>query len=501
MSVHPQTGRSLPGVSPSRQARQAYARTPLFWGLCGAAAAVGLGAATADDTRLAFLLLLFAGLATAVAIRPASVLMVLIVTVLIETLTVGGLTMSRLMAPVALIVTAIGITRGSSLRISPPLCWVAAFGLWALASSFWSVDFDTTALTLGALAISVVFMLAFAVLIDNAKDLKRSIGALAVGGFIVGCFALLSFIQTGEQSDPANGDPTAFATYQIIAIPPILALASVARLRAARIALYSVVGMLIGSVGASVSRGGAVTLFAVALLLLLVPAPSIFRSRKHKLVVLGCILVSGAIVFSVTSAALVPRLGTIFGEEADGGSGRIGTWKAAQTSIEERPVLGLGLGGFGVSSTDLLRRTPGVDLNETFLRDEGLAAHNAFIGTFADLGIIGLLLFVGLLVSVARLLRRTAHRAREAENDFVRRIANALLIALAAWSVACMFISGELSRPLWVLIGLALALPKLVGTTGVSHVPRVPVLSPNGHHDLSTNGGAPSTAGEHPGRR
>ena len=465
-------------------------------------AAIVLGVSAANNTQTAFLLLLFAGLATAVAIRPSAVLMVLIVSVLIEILAVGGVAMNRLLAPVALIVTMIGLFRGFSLRMGPPLVWVAGYSIWALTSSFWTVDFGETSHALGALAISLVYMLAFGVLLDSAQDLKRTIGALAFGAFVVGCFALSSFIQSGGQSDPANGDPTAFATYQIIAIPPVLALASQAHSRALRTTLYVVVGVLIGSVGASLSRGGIVVLFGVALLLLLVPARSIFRSRRHKLTVLACIVASGAIVFTVTSAELVPRLDTIFGEGGDGGSGRTDLWRAAQTSINERPGLGLGLGGFGVSSNSLLVRTPGVDLASHDLRETGLVAHNAFLGTFADLGIVGLVLFVGLVVSTARLLRRTANRARDVGEEFVSRAANAFLIGLAGWAIASMFISSELSRPIWILVGVALGLPKLIDAKLPERATAATVgfSSPNGHPGGSAKGEAPHPRGERQGR-
>jgi hypothetical protein len=52
--------------------------------------------------------------------------------------------------------------------------------------------------------------------------------------------------------------------------------------------------------------------------------------------------------------------------------------------------------------------------------------------------------------------------ARRVGDFFVRSVAGALLIGLVAWSVISIFISSETARAFWIIIGLSLALPKLV---------------------------------------
>jgi O-antigen ligase len=106
--------------------------------------------------------------------------------------------------------------------------------------------------------------------------------------------------------------------------------------------------------------------------------------------------------------------------------------------------------------------TPGVDLSNVRLRSRGLQAHSAYIGTLAELGIPGLVLFLGIFGSAALTTRRTAIAAARAGAASTARLANAVLISMLGWAVASIFLSSETSRPPWILIGISLALPKLV---------------------------------------
>ena len=113
------------------------------------------------------------------------------------------------------------------------------------------------------------------------------------------------------------------------------------------------------------------------------------------------------------------------------------------------------------SSNELILRTPGVDLTFYKLREHGAEAHNAYLGTAAELGFPGLAFFLLLLLSLLVTNRRTARQATATGHFFVARIANALILSLVGWSISSVFITTETSRPLWIMVGLTLALPKL----------------------------------------
>ena len=47
-------------------------------------------------------------------------------------------------------------------------------------------------------------------------------------------------------------------------------------------------------------------------------------------------------------------------------------------------------------------------------------------------------------------------------SPFVSRLANALLLSIIGWSIVAVFLSTETARPFWILVGVSLALPKIL---------------------------------------
>ncbi|TML12731.1 MAG: hypothetical protein E6G31_08765, partial [Actinobacteria bacterium] len=70
-----------------------------------------------------------------VAARPKILPLILVVSIFMELVRVEGATISRVLAPIALLVVLLQLIRGkASIRPAAPLLWAAAYGLWALAS-------------------------------------------------------------------------------------------------------------------------------------------------------------------------------------------------------------------------------------------------------------------------------------------------------------------------------------------------------------------------------
>jgi O-antigen ligase len=197
-----------------------------------------------------------------------------------------------------------------------------------------------------------------------------------------------------------------------------------------------------------------------------------FVSRHQKATFLIVLLLAGGVALTATGAPLLQRVQSVEATDPTG-SGRIYLWKAAWTSTRKRPILGLGYGSFPAAAPDLLRETQGIDFRHIELHPDKKAseAHSAYVGNLAELGVPGLVLFVFILLGTAGQLVRTSSRARAAGDEFVARIACALLLSLVGWSVASVFLSTESSRSLWLLIGVALALPKVIRTNSSDAAP------------------------------
>ena len=470
-----------PALNSAEPLRRIVARPQggLAW-LAGAlAVAVLIGLATPRLSPVtAIALAVLVALPLTVAMRPVSILALLVAAVFLETIDIGGVTISRLVAPVALLVTAAALLQGrATIKVASPLVWAACYSAWAFASGFWTVSLPGTTFLLGSLAIALTFMIAFATLIESERDLRQVLELIAIAALFTGAFALASYFGQGGRASGGRGDPNTFAAYQLVALPLVLVLATDAREQWRRILFYGTAGVIVASVMASLSRGGVITFAAILLAIGLLPSRrSFFRSRAQKTAVLAVIVLAAGIGFKVTEEALLPRFDAIFTTSGATGSGRLNEWRAAWASVQERPYLGLGFGAFPAVSNQLMQETPGVDLENFDLRPDGILVHNTYLGSLAELGIPGLVLFLGLLTSIALTLRRAVRQAPTVANDFLRRVSGALQVSLAAWGTSAVFLSVETARSIWILIGLVLAVDKLVTRAAADPAPAAPML-------------------------
>jgi len=85
--------------------------------------------------------------------------------------------------------------------------------------------------------------------------------------------------------------------------------------------------------------------------------------------------------------------------------------------------------------------------------------------SLAELGPTGLLAFLSILGITANSLARTRHRALRSGDGLLADAAGAALIALIAYCSASVFLSSQLSRSLWLVLGVAVALERLTAVT------------------------------------
>ncbi len=461
--------------------------SPVQWTVFAGLAGVAVGVAASIGATVAFGLVVALAIALISALRPVSILAILGISIFLELVSLGGVSISRLIAPVALLVVLIEIIRGAaSIRMGAPLAWVGGYSLWAVASGLWTVSIDGTTFLLLSLVIALVYMLAFATLLNSRRELERILYIFAFAALFVGALTFLAFFGKlklsgselqGGRSQGGTGDPSFFAAYQLVALPLVLTLAAHARERWLRVGLSCAVLAIIGSMFTSLSRGGFIALAVMIPLILALPAGAFFASRRQKRFLLLLVVLAGAAVMIRAPSQVITRVDSIFAEQGSGtaqGSGRVNLWRVAKDTIREHPYLGIGYGSFRHVSNDRLLATPGVDLEHYALRPGGAEAHNLYLGTAAELGLPGLLLYLGIMGSTAVSLRRTAKRAFEIGELFVGRVANALVMSLLGWAIASTFISTETTRAFWIIVGLALALPKLIPEPGTGQPLRRP---------------------------
>lgn len=454
--------------------------SPLAWAAIGSTVAVIQAAAASLDWKLGLAVAVALVCSVAVLMRPYLLLPLSIIVVALEGQSFGGMAVTRLLAPAAALVVIAELIRGGArIRFSAPLACASLYVVWAVASGIWSVSLGGTRFLLQSLAIAVIFMLAFAALLKSEHQLRLTLYVFSFASAVMGGLSVFAFggmvtvphvdLLQGGRSQGGIGDPDFFAGIQLVAVPLTLVLASDTRNPRMRLLLYGAVLVILASIFTSLSRGAYIGVILLGLAFLASRPERLFRSREEKAAALLVVALGMIGFFSrpFLREQVVTRAQSIYAPENrddETGSGRTNLWMAAVRTAEENPVAGIGYGSFIYVSQELLHNTPGVDPMVLQRRAEGnnFVAHNTYLGTLAELGVVGLALLMSIYVSTAIALRRTATRAVEAGAPFVGRVAHALILGLLAWGAISIFLSAETARTFWIIVGLAIALPKLI---------------------------------------
>jgi len=209
-----------------------------------------------------------------------------------------------------------------------------------------------------------------------------------------------------------------------------------------RLVVAAVALLLAVSVMASASRGGALALGVGAVAFV---AGQRGRRRMTYLVALALGVFAA---WQGGSPVLRERLATLMTIRSDYNmkekTGRLAVWKRGVSYFVDHPILGVGAGNFEVAE--------GVWLERNGDSGKWSAPHNAYIQAFADLGVVGGMLFVSLIGVTASRARRLWRPPGSRDAAPVHR--PELLAALFAFCVAAFFLSLAYSGMLVVLVGL-----------------------------------------------
>jgi O-antigen ligase len=423
--------------------------------------------------------------------RPVLLLPLAGITVVLEAVTLSGMPVTRLLAPgAAMVVIAEFIRGGGRIRPSPPLVWATLYICWAILSGLWSEGPDGTRFLLQSLIIALIYMFAFASLLNSEQDLKVFLyPVITVAALIAGLSVIafgspdmkipyLDLLQAGR-AQGAVGDPDFFAGMCLVFVPLGIVLASEAQRKWVRWLMVGATVTLMGGTFLSLSRGAFLATMVLGIMFLASRPESLFRARREKAVALFLVALGMIGFFSrpFLREQVVTRAESIYApktQEEASGAGRTELWKGALRTARENPILGVGYGSFPIISQELILHTPGVNPLVFQKRKQGdnFVAHNTYLGTAAELGFTGLFLYLAILISTGLTLRKTSRRAMLAGAPFVGRVAHALVLGLTAWALCTFFLNGETARTFWIIVGIALALPKLVPDVAPQRVRR-----------------------------
>lgn len=148
-------------------------------------------------------------------------------------------------------------------------------------------------------------------------------------------------------------------------------------------------------------------------------------------------------------------------EDSYAWSGRNYLWQSGWEMIKERPVIGHGFGINKEIMSDYLGKTGTVNVHN--LKQSKIRMHNTYLKAWAELGVIGLLFFLGILYFSMRSYYAVAKWYRQKKYLIMYILLFGLFANILGYSAMAFFgWSGYLDKYFWLQTGLALAASKVM---------------------------------------
>jgi O-antigen ligase len=337
---------------------------------------------------------------------------------------------------------------------------IAAFLAWVLFSATWA-QIPTLALTvLGSYGLALLLFPVTYTAMKDIVEVKRLLGVLVFFAFIA---AMYGFIIDPSASGASGGDPTAelnrlggsigdpnrFAAKVLPGVIIAMALALVTKAPLGRLFFWGAAGVGIIAVLLSLSRGGLIAAAAVCVL-----APLITQGSRGKVTFVVCCVIGLGVValYALTPPESRQRI-----TESDGGNGREDIWKVGWRMVQAHPVNGIGAGNFENTSIQYLIQPGAIQRDEYFIAAPKVA-HNSYLHVLAELGYVGLTLFMGIIVIGLTCLYKAGRAAMRIGDHDLRILSQALFLAALSVLVANFFISEQLAKLPWLLLALGPAM-------------------------------------------
>ena len=310
-------------------------------------------------------------------------------------------------------------------------------GLSLSLSRTLSLDPYATRLVLVQVTSLFIYFAATLIFIDTPRRLRTLTRTIIIFGFVLAMFGLTqAFTSDGTKvywfrqltQSTAFGpfiNRHHFAGYMEMTLALPLGLLFSGSIEAYKRPLYAFAAMLMGvALIMTNSRGGIISLAAEILFLVVIAGFGLRREHEEKSKRIRAVLIRGVLAFGLVVVLIVGAVAfggaDVFNRlvgtanAADPTTGRSHYWSVTLDVIKANPILGSGLGSLGVIYTRFDTRNGAYRLEQ---------AHNDYLQTLADGGIIGAIL--GLIFLI--ILFRRAFMRRNTDDKFRRGVATGAL--------------------------------------------------------------------------
>jgi O-antigen ligase len=364
-------------------------------------------------------------------------------------------------------------------RDAPVLTYtLLALVVWSLASLVWASDRSLTLHSASRLVQLVALIFVTYSAVRKPRDLLVLVWAFLIGAVVTSAYALANGTLRGGRLTGGLFNPNDLAAEIVIAIVMATFLLISARRASFRLLFLAFLSVFAVVLLQTQSRSGIIALAAAFAFALVFAGP--LRGRLTAVILIAASMGLAYYVYAAPPQ-FRERVTSIVTGTSQASPLREDTWKIALQMTRAQPVHGVGLGNFPALESQYFTSNLNV-LEIGQLRRLELVVHNTYLEILAELGIIGLILFGTILArTVGRATVMLATHGREGGTRILTRAITAATVGVLTSQV---FNSGEYSKQLWVLLGMAVAAASLgsearlerspargSGTTSLVHVP------------------------------
>lgn len=302
---------------------------------------------------------------------------------------------------------------------------------------------------------TLLFCLLMPVLTKSRYRFHALLVIIVLGIGFHGILEGLKFIASGGAHASAGvkklGDNNHFAMVLVMTLPLLLFLFHYAKHSLARLVFAGVFVLTCLATVATGSRGALITLVSVGAWLILL-------SRRKGVSLLVALSV-GAVLYAAAPERWTARMNTIQEAETDSSfMGRVTAWKRASAIALENPIFG---GGFHAGQDPVLfvqfRDAQGIlGFVDTKPATYAAATHSIYFEVLGDLGFVGLLLFLALMLYpfVLRVRIRSLARVLGPEASWAADCSDLLAASMVAYLVGGAALSAAYFELPYILVML-----------------------------------------------
>lgn len=348
---------------------------------------------------------------------------------------------------------------------SPVVLLAVLFILFASLSTLWA---EHVAPTRGVLMRLVMFFALAVVALDLVRSWKVAtylVRALVIGGSTAAVLTIAQYYGLGVRRAGAgiSGGINATAIMIVTLLPFAFYLYRVDK-GGWRVLGAAYIALAVAAVAVTLSRMS----YLVLPLILLLEAAHVMRSRRGRLALalLGVAVVPVVMKYvpvesvSERIETVVPYIEQTVGRSSGVGplSGRGYHLLVAWEIFQDHPIVGAGINNYGYQFLQYQHQVMGSEMLYTSPR----SAHSSYFAILADLGIIGISLWVVFLLAVGRLLYVSLRRARGLNALAPRLLIRALAIAFGAQVLYGTYAEIHKEKLFWLIVGLSVASALLI---------------------------------------